>query len=129
MSDLHKYADALDRQQAERERSPVPVPRRITMALDLAGLHGPGVDAALGVPEPTVDQWESGELVPTAEQLVALARLTGQAVGWFFRPVRLELAGPGWVCQRGSPGKGCQRVQVGLRPAVHDAARANPGRP
>jgi transcriptional regulator with XRE-family HTH domain len=63
---------------------PVPNPKRITLALDAKGLYGPDVDRACGVEEPAVDQWETGELVPTPEQLVKLAALTGVTVGFFF---------------------------------------------
>ncbi|AIG81353.1 Hypothetical protein AJAP_42935 (plasmid) [Amycolatopsis japonica] len=52
------------------------VPHRITQALDLRGLDGPGVDEACGVTEPQVDMWEAGELYPTWESLVLLAELT-----------------------------------------------------
>lgn len=68
-----------------------PEPSRITHALDNAGpamerLEGPEVDRALGVEEPTVDLWETGELVPTDEQVRRLAVLTGWPVGWFYQP-------------------------------------------
>ena len=66
----------------------VPVPGQITLILDLHGLGGPLVDAALGVPEPTVDQWESGELVPTRAQMLRLALLTGCPVERFYMPMR-----------------------------------------
>jgi transcriptional regulator with XRE-family HTH domain len=66
-----------------------PEPSRITAALDLRGLYGPEVDQACGVEEPTVDQWETGELVPTPTQIKRLAILTGFPVGYFYRePVR-----------------------------------------
>lgn len=58
---------------------------RITMALDLQGLYGPGVDGACGVEEPTVDLWEAGVVYPTWEQLLTLARLTGFGPGFFTR--------------------------------------------
>lgn len=61
-------------------------PRRITRALDLAGLHGPEVDAALGVPERTVDRWEEGLATPTPAQLARLAKLTRQRPEWFCLP-------------------------------------------
>lgn len=66
---------------------PVPIPARITQALDHAGLFGPEVDAALGVEEPTVDRWEAGEELPTPAQVERLAALTGRPVEWFSHPV------------------------------------------
>ena len=85
-----------------------PVPFRITTALDTADLHGPEVDAALGVPEPTVDLWEEGKLVPTDEQLHRLAELTGFPVDYFFRerPPHTE-TGAMFLCRRG---RGCEVV-------------------
>ena len=58
------------------------LPWRITMWLDMRGLYGPEVDAELGVPEPTVDQWEAGEVYPTWDQVLALANLVGLATPW-----------------------------------------------
>lgn len=82
------------------------------MALDLADQHGPEVDAALGVPEPTVDLWEAGTVIPTTAQLARLAALTGVAVGFFSRPMppRPERM---ILCQRG---RGCEIVDT--RPAA-----------
>ena len=57
------------------------------MALDLRKLHGPGVDRALGVLEPTVDLWESGAMTPTKSDLKRLAMLTGFPEEFFYRPV------------------------------------------
>nr|WP_172685887.1 helix-turn-helix transcriptional regulator [Prescottella equi] len=86
-----------------------PVPFRITTALDMADLHGPEVDAALGVPEPTVDLWEEGKLVPTDDQLHRLAKL-GFPVAYFFRerPAQNE-TGAMFLCRRGRGG-GCEIV-------------------
>lgn len=74
-----------------------PTPQRITTALDMAGLYGPEVDAALGVREPTVDQRESGESVPTAAQVRRLAILTGFPVAFFYGPPPPEIRN-GWIC-------------------------------
>jgi hypothetical protein len=63
------------------------VPGRITSALDLRMLYGPEVDHECGVEEPAVDQWEAGELYPTWEQIVALARLTDFPLKYFFEPM------------------------------------------
>lgn len=64
------------------------VPHRITMALDLHGHHGPEVDAACGVEEPTVDMWEAGTLYPTWPQLQALAGICPQVMlGYFVLPL------------------------------------------
>lgn len=70
---------------AERLNS-APTPERITMALDICDLYGPEVDEALGGQEPMVDEWESGERVPTKEQVQALARLTGFPMKFFYLP-------------------------------------------
>ncbi len=67
------------------------VPWRITQALNAGGHEGPEVDAACGVLEPAVDEWESGDRYPTWEQLEALTRLTGYGVAWFTRPVDADL--------------------------------------
>lgn len=66
---------------------PLPVPARITMALDRAGLYGPAVDIALGGVEPMVDEWEQGIRLPTPEQVERLAVLTGAPVDWFTKPI------------------------------------------
>lgn len=82
-----------------------PNPERITTALDAAGLDGPEVDRACGVEEPAVDLWESGELVPTRQQVEALAKLTGFPPAFFYResPARV---GPMWLCGDG----GCEQI-------------------
>jgi transcriptional regulator with XRE-family HTH domain len=88
-----------------------PTPQWITVALDWRGLYGPQVDQCLGVVEPAVDQWETGELVPTAEQLARLAALVELDVAFFFRPARGPVTG--WVCIRSGPGRGCHRIDTG----------------
>lgn len=93
------------RQRLEREASKTPVLARITAALDLRGLYGPEVDRACGVEEPTVDQWEAGELVPTPEQVDALARLTDFPVAYFYMPMK-ALTGPMFLCSEG----GCEII-------------------
>lgn len=77
---------AMDKvRKAERLNGP-PTPERITAALDMASLYGPEVDQALSGQEPMVDEWESGDRIPTKEQVHALARLTGFPVKFFYRP-------------------------------------------
>jgi hypothetical protein len=76
------YERALRAQRA----SPVPVPARITAALDLRGLYGPDVDTACGAREPDVDLWESGEASPTPHQVELLAALTRFPVAFFYTP-------------------------------------------
>lgn len=71
--------------QAERLNGP-PTPERITAALNICDLYGPEVDEALGGQEPMVDEWETGECIPTKEQVHALARLTGWPVTFFYLP-------------------------------------------
>jgi len=58
---------------------------RITHALDALRLYGPEVDEALGVREPTVDLWESGDLIPTAAQIKRLALVTQYAEEFFYK--------------------------------------------
>ncbi|WP_037165066.1 hypothetical protein [Rhodococcoides fascians] len=84
----------------------VPVPYRITAALDLADLHGPAVDAALEVREPTVDNWEAGTLRPSPADVERLSKLTGFAVEWFYRPAPDPFVG--FLCSRGRGG--CELV-------------------
>lgn len=79
--------------------APAPNPKRITLALDAKGLYGPEVDIACGAQEPDVDRWETGELVPTAEQLVKLAALTEVPVGFFFGEDPPQL-GRVFICDR-----------------------------
>jgi hypothetical protein len=88
--DRGQLLSAAVKQRLEREASPTPVPARITRALDLRLLDGPGVDIACGVVEPAVDLWEAGELVPTREQIGLLAKLTGFPPEYFYAPVEPE---------------------------------------
>lgn len=76
-------------------------PSRITVALDYCAAYGPEVDEALGVAEPTVDLWESGDLTPTETDLLRLSTLTGFPPQWFAnrKPVP-EINGPVFVCKR-----------------------------
>lgn len=73
-----------------------PNPYRITAALDLLMLEGPEVDEALGVQEPTVDMWESGEIVPTTEEVGRLAKLTGFPPRFFY--LGTPDIGNGFIC-------------------------------
>lgn len=68
-------------------RGPIPVPARITLALDSIGAEGPWVDEALGGAEPMVDEWEAGERVPTRRQIELLAQLTEFPPEFFYKPV------------------------------------------
>lgn len=88
--DRQRLLGAASKQQQDRERSATPVPYRIAAALNLRELYGPEVDEACGVVEPAVDQWEAGELVPTAEQVELLAALTDFPVAFFYAPVEPE---------------------------------------
>lgn len=51
------------------------IPWYITALLDHGGHVGPQVDLACHAQEPEVDRWEAGQLYPTWDQTVALARL------------------------------------------------------
>jgi hypothetical protein len=74
-----------------------PTPERITMALDLRMLYGPEVDQMLEGEEPMVDEWESGERIPSLTQIQALAEMTDFPVRFFYEPPPPPLAG-GWLC-------------------------------
>lgn len=74
-----------------------PTPERITTALDLCELYGPEVDQVLGGEEPMVDEWESGERVPTFEQMQRLAVLTSYPVKFFYQPPSPPIE-KGWIC-------------------------------
>jgi transcriptional regulator with XRE-family HTH domain len=74
-----------------------PVPERITTALNLCMLYGPEVDQALDGEEPMVDEWESGDRVPSLTQIQALAALTGYSVRFFYEPAPPPIT-QGWMC-------------------------------
>lgn len=101
MPNAGKWMGALQRQK--EPLSPTPVPKRITMALNLADLYGPEVDRACGVEEPTVDMWETGLVVPTREQIHRLAFITDVKPAFFYLPPPPPLEG-GVICGSG----GCQ---------------------
>lgn len=103
-----KYARAQHRQKTERLlREGVPVPARITMALDLGGHEGPEVDTACGAAEPAVDLWECGVEVPTARQVQLLAELTGFPITYFYMPIEPGPLNKGmWICWGGR--RGCE---------------------
>ncbi len=68
-----------------------PNPQRISQALDARSLYGPRVDEALGVQEPEVDLWETGEIIPTKAQVRRLALLTAMPVEFFYKQPTGEL--------------------------------------
>ncbi len=113
--DAHgRYLAALERQRHERTKTDLPVPARITMALDLGGHEGPEVDLAVstfeGNPAGDVDLWECGLASPSEEQVRLLSTLTGFPVPWFYKPMEPGplLGGDGrmWICW--TDGRGCQ---------------------
>lgn len=107
LSDRERYRRALEKQQADRGgrhdatlekakrlwKAGKMVPWQITIALDAMGLEGPEVDVACGAKEPDVDQWESGDLYPTWEQVLALSKLTGRLPILFmeYKAVQVEI--------------------------------------
>lgn len=105
----HKMA-ALRQREERLLATSKPNPRRITAALDAAGLWGPEVDHACGVEEPTVDLWETGELVPTPDQVRALAKLCGVTPAMFYGEYEPP---PMWLC--GSDG--CEYIEPEPNPA------------
>lgn len=123
MTDREKFRRAAKRQLASRThgddidwygisddaaqyRTMKPTPNRITHALNQRGLYGPQVDQACGVEEPAVDMWEAGALVPTFEQVEALAKLTEFPIGWFYQPP-IESIDHGIVCWKTG---GCEAI-------------------
>ena len=100
---------ALRRDPAAYFAGQTPTPERITMALTIQDLYGPEVDRALGGEEPMVDEWEAGTLVPTLEQVQALAELTGWPVRFFYLPPPPPLGG-GHICGA----DGCQPLGESL---------------
>lgn len=72
-------------------------PDMLTLWLDYRGLDGPGVDAACGVREPTVDLWEAGRVYPSWEQLLALAKLC-QVPVWKFTEDPVVDSGQFFLC-------------------------------
>lgn len=121
--DRAAYDRAARRQAEERRLSSTPVPARITLALDLRGLWGDQVDRDLGVWEPpagwggpvwepgtAVDRWEAGTLVPTREQVMVLARLTGMPWRFFYTPVE-NWPERVFVCERRRGGRGLTIVR------------------
>lgn len=111
LGDRQRHQMAVLRQREELLLATAkPNPARITAALDAAGLWGPEVDHACGVEEPTVDLWETGELVPTPDQVRALATLCGVTPSMFYgdyEPV------PTWLC--GSDG--CKYIDPRPKPS------------
>ena len=101
--------------RAWRSDAPV-VPRRISQAFDMCEMFGPEVDRALGVEEPTVDRWESGEEVPTEVQVKKIAVLTGFPLPFFYKPME-ALLGDGWICSA----DGCEPLE-GWKPTAGHCA-------
>ncbi len=112
------YAAATARQETERLLAEgKPVPAWITVALNAGGHEGPEVDVACGTwegnPAGDVDGWEAGTAVPTGEQVLLLAKLTGYPPAFFYRPFTPgpQLAGPVMICYRVKVrGKKCHSV-------------------
>jgi hypothetical protein len=73
-------------------------PGWITMALDALGANGPAVDEALGVAEPTVDEWEAGTRKPSVDDLRRLATMTGLLPHWFSNPNAPTPIDNGFMC-------------------------------
>lgn len=122
MSHRERYKEALRRQQLDREQlSPTPVPQRITTALDVMGLYGPEVDRACGVEEPTVDLWETGELVPTRGQVEALSALTGFPVRFFYKHATAPLRDV-WLCGD----EGCEVINPSPPPPLAEVVELFP---
>jgi hypothetical protein len=94
----------------------LPVPSRITMALDITEAEGPVVDQLLGVAGPNgedlgdVDRWETGDLIPTVAQLVRLSECTHFPPEFFFNNETPEMS-VAFICNRSAPHKGCHPAE------------------
>lgn len=121
--DRAAYDRAARRQALDRELSSTPVPARITIALNASGLWGDQVDRDLGVWEPpdgwdgptwepgtAVDRWEDGTLVPTRQQITAVANLTGWPWRFFYLPVT-TWPNRVFMCDRRRGGRGLTIVR------------------
>lgn len=113
----HRYLNALERQRHDREKTALPVPARISMALDMGGHEGPEVDLAVGTfegnPAGDVDLWECGLASPDEEQVRLLAELTGFPVEWFHKQMEPgPLVGRMTICWTDS--RGCQSPEPDL---------------
>ena len=88
-------------------KGPIPIPARITHALDSIGAYGPEVDQQLGGEEPMVDEWEAGLRVPTLHQIQLLAQMTRKPISFFYRPVQDWEMKPQriFICERGRRGE------------------------
>jgi hypothetical protein len=91
------------------------VPARISIAMDIAGLDGHGVDLRCGTyhgnPDGDVDRWEQALAVPSPLQVRLMSEVTGFPIAWFYRPVKpgpTPGTGPVWVCWRDR--RGCEAV-------------------
>ena len=109
--------DAATRRQRDEQllAEGVPVPMRITRALDIAGLDGPEVDEQVGTyegnPDGDVDDWEAGRAIPSGEQVRMLVELTGFPISFFYRaPSVHELGSEGGTWISWSGGRGCELV-------------------
>lgn len=107
----------------------VPVPERITAALNLRGLYGPKVDIDAGTfegnPDGDVDMWEDVDdpRLPNEEQVRLLAELTDFPRAFFYEPWS-ALPMRGWMCFAGRGG--CEQIDDDGRP-VPPAREAGQG--
>lgn len=83
---------------------------RIGIALDIRDMYGPEVDESLATTEPTVDQWEAGQLTATELDVRRLATLTGFPPPWFYDEVPESWKGTAIICG-GTRGRRCQVVR------------------
>jgi Zn-dependent peptidase ImmA (M78 family)/DNA-binding XRE family transcriptional regulator len=85
---------------------------RIARARAAAGLSLRDLAAKLGVSHTAIAKYERGELVPSSDTLLALARATGVKVEFFFRPDTVELGQPEYRKRSCLSAKALARVEA-----------------
>lgn len=56
--------------------------KRLRIAREQAGFTQTSVGEAVGVPQPTISEWETGPREPSIEQLIVLAQVLSVSTGW-----------------------------------------------
>lgn len=85
---------------------------RIARARAAAGLSLRDLAVRTGVSHTAIAKYERGDLVPSSDTLLALARATGVKVEFFFRPVSVELGQPEYRKRARLGAKALARVEA-----------------